>query len=340
MADKDTIDLHAQLDECEQVIAGLENESASDPAVQEKLKRCVAKLEEVTRRVSSLAMFSPNEHFDELATGHLRFLLLPAYLGQATQNLQSDDRSELLENAEVYFKDFLTRLHGYGIIDQRLPWVTDYLEENESSATSVPKTRSADPKGIREQKIKRFQQQKELELSLESLRKKRALDKEQDDETARDLYLTLLRLHALKAFNELDEIDKERPMLEHMAKIKSGALGDEATSTSSSKPNINRLKPVIITRDSMQKEVYGLGYPSLPTLTVDEWYQSMVNGGRFPKPGAPKVAAPVRTEDDSDEERETREEREEDADQLRSARALDEYKDDHRRGWGNRHNKG
>jgi hypothetical protein len=65
----------------------------------------------------------------------------------------------------------------------------------------------------------------------------------------------------------------------------------------------------------------------------------------------------VRTEEESDEEKEERAEKD-DSKQLASSRALDEYKDgwllsvqclyllqcghlsDHRRGWGNRHNKG
>lgn len=39
------------------------------------------------------------------------------------------------------------------------------------------------------------------------------------------------------------------------------------------------LKPVIITRDAIQKAVYGAGYPSLPTMTVEEFYDKRVKEG-------------------------------------------------------------
>lgn len=39
------------------------------------------------------------------------------------------------------------------------------------------------------------------------------------------------------------------------------------------------LKPVIITRDAVQKAVYGLGYPSIPTMTVEEFYDNRVKEG-------------------------------------------------------------
>jgi hypothetical protein len=90
-------------------------------------------------------------------------------------------------------------------------------------------------------------------------------------------------------------------MVEHMAKLKDLPAADLAQLQAASSKHShvgqsiyfwsqsivlqNRLKPVIITRDSMQKQVYGLGYPSLPTFTVDEWYTQMTDEGWFPKPG-------------------------------------------------------
>lgn len=44
--------------------------------------------------------------------------------------------------------------------------------------------------------------------------------------------------------------------------------------------------PVIITRDVVQKQVLGAGYPSVPTYTVDEWYSQMVREGYMPGPNS------------------------------------------------------
>ena len=39
------------------------------------------------------------------------------------------------------------------------------------------------------------------------------------------------------------------------------------------------LMPVIITKDEVQKKVFGAGYPSLPTMTVQEFYEQRIHDG-------------------------------------------------------------
>jgi len=46
------------------------------------------------------------------------------------------------------------------------------------------------------------------------------------------------------------------------------------------------MRPFIITKDIIQKHVYGAGYPSLPTLTVEEFYEQKVKDGTFQPPMA------------------------------------------------------
>ena len=43
-------------------------------------------------------------------------------------------------------------------------------------------------------------------------------------------------------------------------------------------------RPFIITRDQVQKKVFGLGYPSVPTYTIDEFYERQVELGNVPQP--------------------------------------------------------
>ena len=42
----------------------------------------------------------------------------------------------------------------------------------------------------------------------------------------------------------------------------------------------------IYLQDKLQKEVYGLGYPSLPVLSVDEFYEQRVREGWWQPPGS------------------------------------------------------
>lgn len=106
----------------------------------------------------------------------------------------------------------------------------------------------------------RFKEQKELKSKLADL-KKNMENEHADEEIKRNYFLTMVKLFIYEAIDELNSIDMEKPILEHMANLKK----DE-------KPILKRppppLKPVIITRDEVQKAVFGAGYPSLPTMTV------------------------------------------------------------------------
>lgn len=96
------------------------------------------------------------------------------------------------------------------------------------------------------------------------------------DEEKRDYFETLLKLYVSQALDELNSLAAERPILEHMKAMKS----DEDAPKMQSKRNPPKpLKPIIITRDALQKKVYGAGYPSLPVLTVDEFYQKKIADG-------------------------------------------------------------
>ena len=45
------------------------------------------------------------------------------------------------------------------------------------------------------------------------------------------------------------------------------------------------LKPIVITRDKLQKEVFGMGYKNLPVMSIEEFYEQRVRDGWFPAPG-------------------------------------------------------
>lgn len=47
---------------------------------------------------------------------------------------------------------------------------------------------------------------------------------------------------------------------------------------------LQNYRPIIITKDLLQKKVFGAGYPSLPTYTVEEWFDQQVAAGNFQQP--------------------------------------------------------
>ena len=56
-------------------------EDTNSEPFQDKVKKGILMLEDATRLVSVLDIFSRNENFTELPTEHLKFFLLPVLLG-------------------------------------------------------------------------------------------------------------------------------------------------------------------------------------------------------------------------------------------------------------------
>lgn len=253
--------------------------------------------------------------------------------------LTSGDRKEIIDCAEIYFKDFLQRCNDYGLSDYV------FKDKQPEKAKLPPKNDQAllvEMVNTRQNKIQRFREQKELEAKLVDL-KKNMENPNVDDEIKRKYFLTMIKLFIHQAILELDSIEMEKPILAHMQKMK-----DEDPNMSHKKhPRSKPLKPIILTRDEVQKAVFGAGYPSLPTMTVKEFYDKRVEEGIFPDPSkvntnislqqAAMAGQGVHSEQE-DIEREQKIESD-DPELLERMRDQDEYKDDHRRGWGNRMNR-
>lgn len=236
------------------------------------MKATIQILEDATRLVSSLGLFSSNENVDEVATSDLKFFLLPVLLGDLSLKLNSDDRLGILNIAEIYFQDFLQRCREYSVGGVHIP-------EREELITVEEAPRHPGPMGFeemarqREEKIRKFRETKELESKLIELKK--ALENPSSDETiVRDYYLLLLKKFIFSTIEELQSISQEKPIVEHIAKIKKGSGATKLP------PHVNKpLKPIIITRDAAQKAVYGLGYPSIPAMTVEELVNQRMKDG-------------------------------------------------------------
>lgn len=226
----------------------------------------------------------------------------------------------------------------------------------------------------RQGKIQRYRQKKELEAKLSDIR--RAIDSGQaDDEVMRDFYLLNIRRWVTVCLEEVESIDQEMEILKKMDVLKQSETRPPAH------PPRPPMKPFILTKDAVQvrpkqnydklllyfsdlcrkqlwscsgcsflirhlfvsqAQVFGAGYPSLPTMTVDDWYEQHKKHGVLPDQGIPRSVAVEEDTDSKDREEEEKERKAEmdDENSLLKARNWDDWKDTHHRGYGNRHNMG
>ncbi|XP_018410243.1 PREDICTED: immunoglobulin-binding protein 1 [Nanorana parkeri] len=284
--------------------------------VQDKVKRGLGMLEQATRMVTQLDLFSGNEDLEEIPSADVRFLLLPALLGALTlKQTDLSKRLQHLEIARVYFMDFLKRCRSYKVSNVTLP------PEHGEAGQETPNVRPA-PSNLtamavqRQAKIERYKQRKTLEGKLSAM-KEAVKSGSADEEQIREFYLLQLQHWVCIALEELESIDQELPMVRAREIIKKG--GELSQPRQPARPP---MKPFILTRDALQSKVFGAGYPSLPTMTVDDWYEQHLSKGVLPDQGVHSKPTGTTTQC------------------VHKARNWDNWRDTHPRGYGNRKNMG
>jgi len=309
------------------------NEPSNSETYQKKLKLCIETLIRCTHMVNILGLFSSNEHIDEISTETVSYLLLPAFLGDLSLKLISEERKSSVGNALIYFRSFLKHCQDYSITEKKL---SSYLkdEQEDEEEPKKPKDRNK----VREQKIARFQENKQLESAIKIIQDRLQKDEELVDESVtREHYINWIKFWINKAVENVDAIKDEMDILEHMEKLRLGTVKPEP------RKKVKPLKPILITRDMIKKQVFGAGYKSLPTMTQDEYFEKEMREGKIVmdydsknnKPGANGNG------DDDDEDEDKDEDKDEhDEEKLRKARDWDEWKDTHRRGEGNKEKNG
>ena len=230
-------------------------EDTASKGLQDKVKKAILMLEDATRLVSLLDIFSRNEHHKELPGEHLKYFLLPVLLGDLASRLTEGERSEAVENAQIYYVDFLQRCNDYGLVELAVvPTVTPVRGEEEKENVISGKPDLAKMNAERSGKMARFKETKQLKEDLKQLQE--SLTKGRDEEVVREFHLKLIRKFVNSSLDEMASLKMEVEMLQHMARMKAGKVKVE----SDPQPT-RKLKPIVITADKMQKEVYGLGYP-------------------------------------------------------------------------------
>lgn len=313
---------------------------------QKLVQKGILMLEDSTRLVSILDIFSRNENVSEVQADHLKYFLLPVLLGELNGRLHDPEgRLEIIKICQVYYLDFLNRCKDYEVMeDISIPKMDDD-EDVDVRSQAMGRPDLAKMTQEREAKLKKYRERKELEARLKEL--KVSMEKpSQDEDVVREYYLSMIKSFIYSCQEELESFKMEKQMIAHMSKIKRGEIPDPKKTAEVRRP----FKPIIITKDAFQKEVFGLGYKSLPVMSVEEFYDQRVRDGWFPDPAKrpPQKSLQDMAKDadnaklQEDEEARIEEEKEErdDEETLARKRGMDEYKDEHKRGEGNRYNMG
>ncbi|KAM6354381.1 immunoglobulin-binding protein 1 isoform 2-T2 [Alca torda] len=322
----------------EEVETGAEP-STGAPAVQDKVRQGLDALRQAAAMVAQLDLFSENEELEEIASADLKYLLLPALLGALTlKQVDLSKRLEHLESARAHFWRFLKLCRSYGLGSFHLPPASPPGEEDAGSqspggpAGSQPNLVAM--ASSRQAKIERYKQKKELENRLASM--KTSVESGQaDEDQIREFYILQTRKWINTSLEEIESIDQEMVILRSRGTAKQSSAPPHSTSRQVRTP----MKPFILTRDAAQAKVFGAGYPGLPTMTVDDWYEQRRRQGVVSGQSAPQ-RAPGITDEELQKQQQEKKEEEDDEEALQKARNWDDWKDTHPRGYGNRQNVG
>lgn len=303
-----------------------DDEPSSSEIFQKKVSTAVDHFVRATEIVNSLALFSSNEELSEVPTSELRYLLLPAFLGDLFLRKSETDRITLLNIAKVYFIDYLKRCKNYGVTDMDLSRYFEESDEPQVGQKSIHQMANS-----RQEKIARYKEQKEQEKRIKELRNilGESSPPIADEDTQRSYYVLLLKFWINKVVDHLASLQSEMEILKHMQTLK----GREDDRPATTKPQ-QSFKPILITREMIKNKVFGAGYPSVPTMTQEEFLEKEILEGKVVlnyKEDQMKDKGKT-SDEDSDSEN--------DPVKLQKKRDWDEWKDDHCRGWGNRENMG
>lgn len=175
------------------------------------------------------------------------------------------------------FRDFLKRCMEYGLTKTNTETAIATVEHGTLTEVAALVAMSKQ----RNSKIEQYRIKKELDDQIKQI--KIVMEREYiDDDLKREFYIKLIKSSIMNAIDEISSIDQEKQILDHMSQLKHDNP-DHDQPKPLRRPT-QPLKPIIITKDAVQKAVYGLGYPSMPTMTVDEFYTQRVEDGVFPDP--------------------------------------------------------
>ncbi|KAM4056788.1 TAP42-like family protein [Hirsutella rhossiliensis] len=356
--------LRAIFDEAEARREALEaNPNTTAPNYGPAVEAALALYARAVDQLATVALFSPNEGLDDLATSALPYMLVNFRVAELAQRLPlagpsspspQHQRQALLRRARAAYVRFLDLVDAYRLIAPPYDRMLErYRNDEEGFAVVAP---GADAATRREGKIAGFRAEKALKARLEILKADRRYVDSGDDEVVREVYLAHVAYAVHLTFQALDSLNRECDLLAqapppqpsvalraHNPVASTGADDDDATSRLDQplRRTLNQGGPLlsqagkpmqpftlVSSRTDLARGVFRPGH-NLPTMSIDQYLAEERRRGNILE-GGTDPAKPRVDEDDMDAvDRETY-----------KAREWDDFKDENPRGSGNTLNMG
>ncbi|KAL7672254.1 hypothetical protein ACOME3_007145 [Neoechinorhynchus agilis] len=278
--------------------------------------QCLELLKRIDNHIERLNLYSANETSDDLSTESLKYMTVPAMIASVGQHRKStiDQRASIADECvQYYVKDFLRRFSPCK------PYNKKEIDDGRVEMKKFAQQRRV--------KIESFKKKKSIETRIHELEKRIFGAMQDDDEGLRDLYKNRLYWWISTADEDLSCLEYELKMLKEREGI---AAEKPKMPVRHQKSGLNTL---VLDKESIKKNVFGAGYPSVPKMSIDRFYENLKIQGLMPTDGANLHEAPKQeTNNESDDH-------DEDEQKLKEARAFDDWKDYNWKGSGNRYNR-
>lgn len=318
---------------------------SSSTASSTNSEAALGALSTVAAAAHGAGLLSSNEDVEEIATGDLKYLLLPLLAAGAHEDSHPTERSERLDHLEaasVHLCCFFRIMDGLRLLRRSdRAQVLPNEDEGESEATTAIAVQGAG--ALREEKIRRLKAEKEVECKLWTLlsKNRKECDEDGDDEeNRREISLTLLQGGVLRGLNLHGCIERESQLLRWAQRQSSKGMNGM---TEGMREEGGKKKPplpvagiphhtfrVVSQREKEREGVFKASH-SLPTYTVEEWGEIEAKQAASRQRGEDiraKRAEKEKENEDSDGDEAVDRKRKEDA-------AWDDWKDQHNAGSGN-----
>eukprot|EP00898_Chlorokybus_atmophyticus_P008901 jgi/Chlat1/9011/Chrsp94S08289 len=313
-------------------------------AWQEEVRGTCEGLERCGRMIDSLGLFSRNEEVDDVTTPVLKYFLVPYYLGSLLPQLTVDERRPVLHFSITQLQGFLHLIERYGLLPP----------ETRAAAT---RRQPADATTRRAEKVARFKAEKESRAKVEAVQarlkyqKARAksmneggedFDMEDTEEQERELWLVLIQHAAFQALELVESYRQEEQLLAQAETLR-GQGGEVVRQSLREKQNEAERRhreaaaaaemekrfgiAPEVQRERMSKQVF-CNRHSTPTMSIEAFAEKEFERAQELERKTAQAAARQKAREDKILEGV-------DESEVYKQRAMDEFKDDNRRGSGN-----
>ncbi|KII61088.1 Immunoglobulin-binding protein 1b [Thelohanellus kitauei] len=250
--------------------------------------------------VQVLGLFSENEGFDEIYPSYIKYLRLPGIIGSVLC-LRSTDRQAALRESLEFFKIFFSYILNYSIFDQ----------ETIRRLESVLSIDQPDDIYSRDQKIKFYKLRKLTENKLNKLKMTVAANPDlEDDDTKREI-------HKSQIYLLLEDCISNYMFCKNELKLLNSRTDQQTDGTKVPKGTPKTKSPFVLLRLDKMNNVFGMGYPSQPTMSQEEYLQYELKTGKIVKNYGEKTTNQNTQHSDDDDNDEN----------IMKKREWDEFKD-------------